>query len=152
MLVGVKGEFALAREEFEQAKSLATDVVRELRQHAVRSALPEALYLQGRALLGLGQLDGAHEVLSEARAEAEALGARRLLWPILAALGELQARRGDSTSADSLREGAHNIVAYIADHSGAPELRASFCSLPEVRAVLGERADPAQSKVSFVVP
>ena len=68
----------------------------------------------------------------EARAEAEAIGSRRMLWQILFALSRLET---DPTEAERLRQQAREIAKYIADHT-PPDLRASFLALPAVQAVL----------------
>jgi hypothetical protein len=102
----------------------------------VRQFVPDLLHLKARALLALERADAAYACLDEARALAEALGSRRSLWPVLAALSRLEAARGNPTAAADLRRQAAEIVAYIAEHAGRPELRAAFLGLPEVRAVV----------------
>lgn len=91
----------------------------------------------------MGQSQVARERWQEARREAEALGARRRLWPILLALSRLEA---DPTDAERLRQQAREVVAYIADHTPPDPtlepkvgLRASFLNLPAVRAVFDDR-------------
>ena len=93
--------------------------------------MPECLYLQGRAWLTLGQQEAAYVYFLEARAIAEAIGLRRMLWPILFALSQLEP---NPTEAERLHQQAREIVAYIAGHTPA-DLRDSFLALPEVRAV-----------------
>jgi hypothetical protein len=82
--------------------------------------------------MGLGQLEAARKTLLEARAAAEAIGSRRMLWQILFALSQLEM---DPTEAKVLREQAREIINYIADHTPL-DLRTSFLGLPEVRMVL----------------
>ncbi|MFQ5593143.1 MAG: hypothetical protein ACE5HA_03240 [Anaerolineae bacterium] len=79
--------------------------------------------------------------MAEARAEAEAMGARRMLWQILAALAEIEGQRGRMAEAENLRAQAREVIAFIADHTGTSELRASFLAQPEVHAVLEEPAE-----------
>jgi hypothetical protein len=62
-----------------------------------------------------------------------------MLWQILASLGQVEAMRGDAKQAESRRQQAAAIIATIADHTPGPELRESFLSQPQVKAVL----DPA---------
>jgi DNA-binding SARP family transcriptional activator/predicted ATPase len=126
-------ELALARGEFERAKAATEDLLARLRQYGMRSELPEALYLQGRALSGLGQGEAARGRLREARLEAEQMGSRRLQWRILSALSEMEE---DGIQASRLRQGARDIVETISGHIVQAELRASFLKQPEVRAVL----------------
>ena len=94
----------------------------------------DALALKGKALLRQGRRLEAWEVLGEARAAAEALGSHRSLWPVLLLLSELEAQRGDETSAQELRRQARELIMVIAVRAGSPELRASFLNSAEVRA------------------
>jgi hypothetical protein len=99
----------------------------------MRVYIPQVLYLQGQALLGLGQDDAARNLWLKALTEAEAIGSRRMLWQILVALSQLET---DPTEVECLRRQAWQIVEYIANHIGTPELRASFLNLPQVKAAL----------------
>jgi hypothetical protein len=135
-----RGELALARQEHARVIELMHEFIARLRKYGVRPALPDALLLKGKALLAQNRMDEAREALTRSRAEAEALGSRRALWPALAALADPrldrgEAGRGNATEAQTLRQQAREIIHYIADHS-PPDLRASFLNLPEVRAVL----------------
>jgi hypothetical protein len=107
-----------------------------LRRFSSPIYLADGLYLRSQALLFLGRADAAYDALMQARAEAEALGARRILWEILFALSQIEAERGNAAEAEALRRQAREIVEYIADHAGAPELRASFLGQPRVREAL----------------
>jgi hypothetical protein len=93
--------------------------------------LPECLYLQGQAWLTLGQPETAYDCFLEARALAEAIGSRQMLWPILFTLSQLEP---NPTEAERLHQQAREIVAYIVGHTPVG-LRDSFLALPEVRAV-----------------
>jgi DNA-binding SARP family transcriptional activator/ATP/maltotriose-dependent transcriptional regulator MalT len=132
-VLSADAELALGQGDFERAVTVTEDLLVRLRRYGMRSGLPEALYLQGRALSGLGQIGAARDRLREARAEAEQMGSRRLLWPILSALGELEE---DGTQARRLRQSAREIVGTIAGQIDQSELRASFLKQPKVRAVL----------------
>jgi hypothetical protein len=94
------------------------------------------LLIQGKALAAMDDSDQAREVLREARAVAEKIGQRTVLWQILAALAEIEEEQGNNGKAKSYRDEARNIIDYIAGHSGSEELRASFLSLPEVKTLL----------------
>lgn len=59
-----------------------------------------------------------------------------MLWQILAARGEVEARRGNFVRAQELDSQARTIVEFIAEHTGAPERRASFLALPQVRTLV----------------
>jgi hypothetical protein len=118
---------------------LADDFIAAFRRFGGRVFVADALYLKGRALLGQGETEAGYQVLQEARAEAEALTSRRILWEILHTLSEVEAARGNAAEAEVLRGQAREIITYIADHAGSPDLRASFLSLPKVRDVLMTR-------------
>jgi hypothetical protein len=98
----------------------------------VRIYLPNALYLQGQALLGLNQKKTGHKCLQTARIEAEAIGSRPSLWPILFSLSQLE---DDPAEAQALHQQSQKIVEYIADNAPTAELKASFLALPNVAAV-----------------
>jgi len=131
-----ESELARARGDYDQAAKLMDDLAVGLRQKNNRPYLAETLYLESEALLARGRVDEAYQVLIEARAAAEALGERWNLWRILMSLSKLEAQRGNPTAAQALQRQVREIVEFIADHIGAPELRASFLNQPEVRAVL----------------
>jgi predicted ATPase/DNA-binding SARP family transcriptional activator len=108
----------------------------QVRQAGARSYLPEALWLQGKVLLGLEQPEQARQILLEARAAAEEAEVRRMGWPVLWELSQLEAAAGNIDEAERLQEQARAIVISIADHTGSEEVQASFLALPEVRAIL----------------
>lgn len=88
--------------------------------------VPKALYLQGQALLGLGQEEVARGRLREARTEAEANGSRWMLWQILASLVKIET---DPSEAEPLCQEAQEVVEYIVDHISVPDLQTSFLDL-----------------------
>jgi len=134
-----EAELALARRDYARALARIDDLLDELRGSRMRYLLADALYIKGLALLEseASPVQEADQILAKARAEAETLGSRRILWRILVALSELEARRDNRAQAESLIEQARRIIEYIADHAGTLELRVSFLSLPDVRAVIG---------------
>ena len=128
-------ELALAKQAFGHAVAVIEALVARLRKVGMRSFLADALHFKGKALLAQGRVEAARAAWMEARAEAEALGSRRVLWPVLAALAEIEAGRGNHAEAQMLRQQVREIIAYIADHC-PPDLRASFLNLPDVQAVM----------------
>jgi hypothetical protein len=134
----VECEVALASQEHQQVLALAEEVMMLMRGMGLRPFFADHLRLKGLALLGVGQADHAYQVLGEARAEAEALGARRALWSILYDLSQIAVEQGETAEAEVLRREAREVIAYIAGHAGTSELRVSFLARPEVRAVLQE--------------
>jgi tetratricopeptide (TPR) repeat protein len=124
-------ELALAQRQFERASELAGEALAAARQTGARAFVPSALDLQARAWLGRQRPDLAGESWREAARTAEALGARRRLWPILAALSRLA---DDQSEADALRMQAREVAASIAEQM-PPELRITFRSQPVVQAL-----------------
>ncbi|MBI3362184.1 MAG: hypothetical protein HY023_13860 [Chloroflexi bacterium] len=129
-------ELALAKREYDRVLTLMDELAAKLRALGMRPFLADAYYQKGRALLTQGRDDEAGEVLQEGRLLAQSLGSRRSLWPILFALSQIEARRGNEAEAQSLRREACEVVEYIAAHTPTPELRESFLSLPEVSHVI----------------
>ncbi len=130
-----EGELALEEGDYTRAESVMDEALTCLRNGGSRPHVPDVLYVKGKALLAQGRTDEAHETFVEARAAAEALGSRRALWPVLAALAKIEAGRGNTAEAQTLRQQARAIILYIADHC-PPDLRASFLHLREAQAML----------------
>jgi predicted ATPase/class 3 adenylate cyclase len=133
----IDGEVALAHHDYEYVLQLAERAITAMRAMGVRSLRPNMLYLKGKALHGLGKTAEAHQILSEARAEIGALGLNHSLFllPVLRALSEIEAQAGNALEAQTLRKQAREIVEFIADHIGSPELRAAFLATPDARVV-----------------
>lgn len=130
-----QGELALARHDEARVLAVMDELLAHLRPAGVRVYIPDALYLQSRVWLVQGETERAYALLQQARVEAEAIGSRRSLWPILAALSQLEAQRGQTAEAEALYTQARALLAYIADHC-PPDLRESFLNLPDVRRVM----------------
>lgn len=126
-----EGELMVRLGHYERAVAVTDDLLATLRQLGMGIYIPQALYLQGQALLALGQAETGRNRLLEAQTEAETIGSRRMLWQILATLAELET---DPTEAERLRRQTREIVKYIADHTPA-DWRDSFLALPKVQAV-----------------
>ena len=131
-----EAELALARGQASEAAAVMAEVAEGMQATGTRFHLPDVLYLRGQALLAQGRLTQARSELQAARLEALALGSRRMLWRILAALAEVESQTGQAERAAAWRREAQPEVAYIASHAPTPELRDSFLSLPSVQAVL----------------
>jgi tetratricopeptide (TPR) repeat protein len=111
------GEVALALKENDRALARAEQAILFLRRARFRYLLSDALYLRGRALWQSGRIDQAYEVLRQARTEAEAVGSRRSLLSILAALSELETQRGHVDEAMALRHNVEGIAHHVKHHS-----------------------------------
>jgi DNA-binding SARP family transcriptional activator len=125
-----EAELALRQGDAARALALTAQVIPSLRQIGLRPKLLRALYLQGQAWLAHDQTDAARACWREARAEADAIGSRWMLWQILAALAALDP---DPGQAEALRQRAREMLKTIGQHISDPELRASFYDLPAVR-------------------
>lgn len=132
----VEAELALARRDYAGAANVADKVLAYLRDSQTRLHAPDTLYVKGRALLAQGRSEEASVVLAEALAEAEALGSRRMLWPILSALGDIASARGHDVVARALLQRAREVVSYIADHC-PPDLQQMLLNQSEVRKMTG---------------
>ena len=119
----------LEQGEFEQALAEA-EALLEL---AFPIYVPQSLYLQAQALLGLGQEEVARQHLLKARSEAEAVDAQWNLWQILHALSQVAQ---DADDAQELRRQAQEVLRPIVEAIPTTELRVLFLSLPHVQAVL----------------
>ena len=128
-------ELALARREYARTIELIDTMLVRLRYAHTRVFLPEALYLKAQALRGQQHVDQARATLNEARAEAQAIGIRRKLWQILAAIGDIEVECGNHTEAQAARHQARQVIEYIAAHA-PPDLSESFLNLSEVRAIM----------------
>lgn len=131
-LLAAQGDHAAAVAQIGRAQQVAESL-------GTSYHLDEALYIKGTALAALGQTAAAREAWRAARQVAEQRNTRPVLWRILTALAD-QLQVDDTIEAARLRAQARALVTYIADHSGTPDLRASFLAQPDVRALLDAAA------------
>jgi hypothetical protein len=92
--------------------------------------LPTAQHLLGMALMGVGQLDQAHDALTLALSEAEDMKLLWSRWQILASLSELQIASGRMDQAEQSRGQARQDFEVIASRVPTAELRESFENHP----------------------
>ncbi|NQW22903.1 MAG: AAA family ATPase [SAR202 cluster bacterium] len=132
----VRGELLLAKKEFQlvldydikshgQAGELSADIV-----------LPDLLRIRGQALIALDRIDEAREELGKAREIAEARGSRLTLWRILFELSQVAALEDRQEDKEQLLRQCRELIGYIADHCGRPEVREGFLNHPAVRKAL----------------
>jgi hypothetical protein len=136
MILQAEAELVLAQGDYERARVIGEEALSAFRRLGMRPFLSPALYLLGRAWVGLDQPGAGRNCWLAARAEAEAIGSRRLLWQILAALSRLEP---DPLEAERLRGQAGEVITFIAGHTPV-ELRATFLTLPAVRAILAKES------------
>jgi tetratricopeptide (TPR) repeat protein len=123
-------ELALEQGNHERALKVTGELLSQLREFGMRAYFPYVLYLQGQALLGLGQEEEAWERFLESRSEAQTIGSRRMQWQVLVALSHMEPDPGE---AERMRGQARQVVDSIADHIDQEELRDSFLKRPDVR-------------------
>jgi hypothetical protein len=95
----------------------------------------EDLYFHGHVLLAMGREEESFQALITAREKAKEQGSRWSLWRILAAISEIERRRGNTEEAERTLTEARNNLDYIIEHISDPKLWSSFLDQPEVRAV-----------------
>jgi len=144
-------QVAVASGHHERALAEAERYLQRMAATGTRVFLPDLLHSKGRALLGLGRVEEAHQALLEALAIARQQTSRRSLWLILYDLAQLVSTSqkfapGASGSGENLQEinpqaeaylkEAREVVEYIAAHISDEKLRSLFLNLPEVRGIL----------------
>jgi ATP/maltotriose-dependent transcriptional regulator MalT len=137
--VFAEGELALAKQEYARALRAGAELLAAPLQTGARPFRSDALWIRGRAKWGQHETEEALTILTEARAAAEALGSRRILWEILAAMSDIEAQRGNHAAAQTFRAQARTVLEYIVAHISTAELRASFLNLPKVQHVMREQ-------------
>jgi hypothetical protein len=128
-----EAEIGLAGREYAQALAASERQIELVHNYGARAYLAEPLFLKGKSLAGLERYEEAFETLSLARFEAETMDQRRVLWPILALLSQIEKLRGNATEALELAEEALDVVTYIADNIVIEEQRRLFLEQPEVQ-------------------
>ena len=134
-------ELKLARRDYEGTVAEARSRGDEQRA-LMRPYVADFEYLEGEAHRRRGELDAATQALSQARATASALGSRRILWHILAALASVEDARGNPPSAAGTREEARSIVAGIEDSLRPVGLAKRFRAQAVVRELMGAEGRP----------
>ena len=103
----------------------------------LRHLKPGVLYLKAKVALTAENKEETYQTLFEALILSDEMGARREAWTICSVLSQLEAERGNKSTAAQLRERACSDAAFIADHAGAPELRQIFLSRPDLQLIVG---------------
>ncbi|MBN1666806.1 MAG: hypothetical protein JW862_06945, partial [Anaerolineales bacterium] len=124
---------SLAQKDFQPALETAQSVARRFRQIGYLAYLPEVLWLQGRAEMGLKRWAQAHETLTEAVNISQLNGELRLRWRILSSLAEVAEAQGQPSSADRYKEMGQTVITTIANHIDNEELRTAFLATTGVQ-------------------
>ena len=129
-----EGEWAMRCGKFEQVEQQTQELLAQYRKAKICLFKCDVMLLAAKAMRAQNKLDAAREMLSEARAEAEMIGIRRVLWEILAEQSALEDECGNTDQAQVLRGQACEILNDLVVHTPV-DLRESFLRLPSVRAV-----------------
>ncbi len=130
-----QSKLAAAHEEFDKAIELADICLAMMHTHSIKRYYADTLLVKGKAHVRLGERDAARQALGLARSEAEASGARSILWQILALQADLEP---DPLQSSALRESARQIVRHISEHMPDERLRNLFEASTDVRALMSE--------------
>lgn len=133
-----QAELALCQQDFARALRVLQEQADWATENGYRLVLTENLYLQARARMGLREWEAASATLRLALENAEAMGARRMLWQVLAAMSDLERAHGNLAGAESLRAQARGVLEYIVAHM-PEEFRSGFLNLPRVRELREQR-------------
>jgi class 3 adenylate cyclase/tetratricopeptide (TPR) repeat protein len=130
-----EAELAIAEEHTGDALEVLDRYLAQIHERGRTIHAPDILEIRGRALIQQGNWDAARDSLERGLALARDIGSRRLEWRFHLDLSRVEAQRGDDVSAREHLAQAEQIVDYIAQHAGAPDLTRSFLDLPDVKAV-----------------
>ena len=125
----VVNEITLRSNQFDRVLAMGDEYIAALQDAGLHATLPAAFYFRALAFQAKGEVEAAKQALQTARAEAEAMTSRRMLWRILAELAQVEEQLGNTAEAQKLRRLAQEPIQYIADHAGSPERRDSFLAL-----------------------
>jgi class 3 adenylate cyclase/tetratricopeptide (TPR) repeat protein len=129
----VRAQLALARADHDEAIELADAILERLQRLGIRPFVAETLLVRGRSLAAAGRADEAERALLDARADADALGHRLVLWEICAALSDVVA---GPDGARRFSDEARRHVEAIANTIDDARLRTAFTERPDVARLL----------------
>ena len=129
-------ELKLGQRDYEGAVAEARARGNEQRA-LMRPYVADFEYLEGEAHRLRGELDAAAQALSQARADASALGTRRILWQILASLASVEDARGDPASSARTRGEARSIATGIEESLRPVGLPGRFRAQAVIRELMG---------------
>jgi tetratricopeptide (TPR) repeat protein len=135
MVALAQGEFDMARGDFRRVTEEMRSLLNRLEPTGVQIFVADAQFLEGKALLALGELDSAEQLLTAACETSERLGIHRLDWAIHAELALLYQRLGNADLEYQHVRAGRAGVEYLARRS-PPELVESFYNLSIVRRLM----------------
>jgi predicted ATPase/class 3 adenylate cyclase len=125
-------ELAMARNEFEMARSLADALLTEVTP-LTRVDVPEVLRWQGMALFALGRSDEALQVLTRACSLARESDSNLHLWVLLTDLATVHLKLGEQKQAEVGFAESRKIVKQVAESLQVVGLSESFLNQPRVK-------------------
>jgi predicted ATPase/class 3 adenylate cyclase len=128
-------ELAIAQNDFARALVLSQELLDEATP-LTRVDIPEVLRWKASALMGLGRIDEAHQVLTAACSLARDTESNLLLWIILSDLANVDSKLGNSEGVAANRGEARIILEQIAESLGVVGLRDSFLKQPRVQKLI----------------
>jgi DNA-binding SARP family transcriptional activator/tetratricopeptide (TPR) repeat protein len=123
----------LAQSSHQVAQLRAQDIVAYFRRIGCIVYLPEVLWLQGRAEMGLKQWTQAKETLTEALKISQNNGERRLRWRILASLMEIAQAQRKQSEADRYKKMGQEVIRTITSYIENEELHTAFLATTAVQ-------------------
>jgi predicted ATPase/class 3 adenylate cyclase len=118
--------------EYEKVIALANEHVRDLHLKGVLLSVPALLFMRGRAEMALGRLKDARETFSRAHKDAQEMGIRRQLWPILVNWSEIEEKLGNQEFKEELTTLAKEEIHFIISQIDDQELKQTFIALSQV--------------------
>jgi predicted ATPase/class 3 adenylate cyclase len=134
-----KAELALARKEYDQVIKMLTAIEEVYTKNGNWGFLPDAQYIHARALLAIGELDEAHQLITAAVSLVRRIGMRLNLWRYLTIQVEIEQRASASEEHPSLWHEIQTELEFLAENISQEDLRRSFLDLPPVQAALEEQ-------------
>lgn len=134
-----RGELMLAEGNFRQIIDYDLKIHGLLGDLSGDIVLPELLRIRGQALIALERAGEAKGALVKAREIAEDRGSRLTLWRVLYELSRVADIEDRQDDKEQLLQQSRELIGYIADHCGRPEVRDGFLNHPMVqRALAGD--------------
>ena len=132
-------ELSLAKGEPHEALQLADTLIPLLSRSKAGIWLPFTLHTRARALIDLGYLDEAADVISTSVAEARAIDLRLGVWRLLDTWAGLEEQRGNHDTAAGLLAEAESEINYLAERTFPDDLRWMFLGQADVTRILEGR-------------
>ncbi len=121
-------EIALAKNDAGTTLELIDEMLPRSNNVGFKLVGAQALFIQGKALQMLGEVDSAAVALMDAQGYMKACGARTRLWSIIWARSVNASSRGEYTKAADLRAEARTVIAQVADSIESEDQRERFLS------------------------